>query len=335
MAQKIVQVSSVSRQAKYRQIINSIIDSIANGKLKRGDKVPSINSISTEFGLSRDTVLLAFNELKARGIIVSSPGIGYFVESINVWNELKVFLLFDEFSSFKETIYNSFIESLDGKAQVDIYFHHFNIEVFESLIKDNVSRYTSFVILPGNLKNIKSILSVLPQDKVIILDQLSEETVGIYPAVYQDFENDTFNGLKSGLDKIKKYQRFVMVYPGGKEPLGFLTGFEKFCKQFEISYDVIQKINNTEIKPGDLYLLPSDRDLVFVINQAKGKKLSLGKDIGIISINDMPLKEVVSDGITTLSTDFEEMGKILAGLLLTNTSDSVKNPSKLIMRSSL
>lgn len=335
MTRKIVKISNVSRQAKYRQIINSIIDAISNGKLRRGDKVPSINDISKEFGLSRDTVMLAFNELKARGVIVSSPGIGYFVESTNVSQAIKVFLLFDEFSSFKENIYNSFVESLDGKAHVDIFFHHFNKRIFDSLIKDNASRYTSFVILPGNLSDIKKTLAILPQEKVILLDQVSPEVKGIYPAVYQDFEEQTYEGLKSGIDLLKKYKRFIMVYPGGKEPLGFLDGFHRFCIDFKLSCEVVSNLNDRKLIEGDMFILPNDRDLVKVIKTCKEENLTLGEQIGIISINDMPLKEVVADGITTLSSDFDKMGRTLAEVLLTQGKEEVKNPSRLIIRKSL
>lgn len=335
MTDNIVKVSNDSRQAKYRQIINSIIDSISKGKLKRGDRVPSINKISQEFGLSRDTVLLAFNELKARGVIVSSPGIGYFVESTNVTTTMKVFLLFDEFNSFKENIYNSFVENLEGKAHVDIFFHHFNSRVFESLIKDNASRYTSFVILPGNLSNIESVLSVLPPDKVIILDQVPDEVKGRYPSIYQDFKQDTLNGLEAGLDLIRKYKRFIMVFPGGKEPIGFLEGFKAFCEKFNIDSEIIPNLKNHDTIKGNVYLLPNDRDLVQIIKIAKENNLILGSDIGLISINDMPLKEVVSEGITTLSADFNEMGRILADILLNNRTEKIKNPSRLILRNSL
>ena len=335
MTRKIVNISDISRQAKYRQIINSILDSIAGGRLKRGDKIPSINSISQEFGLSRDTVMLAFNELKARGIIVSAPGIGYFVESTNVTRDLKVFLLFDEFNTFKENIYNAFMERLEGKAQVDIFFHHFNKRVFESLIKENASRYTTFVILPGNITNVEQVLSRLPQDKIIILDQIPDDIEGKYPAIYQDFEEEVYQGLMSGLTLLKKYKKFVMVFPGGKEPLGFLNGFRKFCDDYHFEYEIISDLVERNISKGEVYLLPNDRDLVNVVKIARENKLILSKDLGIISINDTPLKEVVADGITTLSADFYEMGKLLADMIIHQERGVIKNKSKLIIRNSL
>jgi DNA-binding transcriptional regulator YhcF (GntR family) len=55
---------------KYRQIIDAIQQKIKSGDLKKGDKIPSLNMFCKEYGLSQDTVLMAYNELKAKGIII-------------------------------------------------------------------------------------------------------------------------------------------------------------------------------------------------------------------------------------------------------------------------
>jgi len=72
-----------------------------------------------------------------------------------------------------------------------------------------------------------------------------------------------------------------------------------------------------------------------VIEQAKLQNLVLGLDYGIISYNDTPLKKVVENGITTISTDFKAMGRILANMINTNSKLRVKNNATLILRNSL
>lgn len=59
-----------------------------------------------------------------------------------------------------------------------------------------------------------------------------------------------------------------------------------------------------------------DRDLVKVVKAAQEVNLEIGMDIGIISYNDTPLKKVVANGITTISTDFVAMDKTLAQLVM-------------------
>ena len=103
----------------------------------------------------------------------------------------------------------------------------------------------------------------------------------------------------------------IMIFPGFREPLGMKIGFENFCKDFAFDYEIITEFRNREIKKGEVYIIPSDRDLVRVIEKSKIQKLQLGSDYGIISYNETPLKKVVENGITTISTNFEAMGKII------------------------
>ena len=92
---------------------------------------------------------------------------------------------------------------------------------------------------------------------------------------------------------------------------------------------------NKEIKKGEVYVIPSDRDLVQVIEKAKLQELKLGDDYGIVSYNETPLKKIVENGITTISTDFEAMGKILAQMILKGKKEKIENKSALINRNSL
>jgi len=81
--------------------------------------------------------------------------------------------------------------------------------------------------------------------------------------------------------------------------------------------------------------MPNDNDLVRLIKMAKNKLLKIGEDIGVVSYNDTPLKEVVCDGVTTISTNFEVMGKSMAQMILNNERVLKINPSMLIRRESL
>ena len=334
MVKRLIKIDKDKGEPRYRQIINSILQAIRGGKLKSKDKLPSVNDIAGAFNLSRDTVLMAYNELKAKGIVVSVPGKGYYVESVDIGQEEKIFLLFDEFNAFKEDLFNSFIEHLGDKAIVDIFFHHFNPEVFASLVLERKERYTSYVIMPANLPNVLEVLNQLQQERVYLLDRNPEYLNDKYPCVYQDFHHDMYKGLCEGLDLLKKYRKLVLVFPGGKEPEGFVTGFKMFCDRYRFSYQIMPAFR-PPVEKGTVYILPNDRDLVNLVKDLGRKKMLAGRDVGIISLNDTGLKEIVAGGITTLSTDFVEMGKNLAQLVLSGKKVCLKNPSKLNIRHSL
>ncbi|TVQ87153.1 MAG: GntR family transcriptional regulator [Bacteroidetes bacterium] len=320
--------------SKYRQIINSVVGAINEGKLKPGDKIPSINDVCNQWDLSRDTVINAYNELKSKGIISSAPGKGYYVETSNIKLTHNIFVLFDELNSFKEDLYQSFLDNLKPNMQVDTYFHHFNRKVFNQLINESKGNYTTYVIMPAKFTGTFSQLQHL-NGRVIILDQLPDDLKGRYPSIHQNFEKDTFNALMEGRKLISRYQKFIMIYPGGKEPEGQYRGFLKYCNDTFTPYELIHDIRGRTINKGETYLVIWDRHLVWLVKEARAKGLELGKDIGIISYNDTALKEVVANGITTISTDFKKMGESLAQLVRNKNDQSIENPFKLILRGSL
>ncbi len=334
MVGRIVFIDSRSSKPKYRQIIDSVCDAIERKRLKKGDKISSINQICSDYNLSRDTVMVAFNELKAKGIILSQPGKGYYIAKTDIQYEEKIFVLFDELNAFKEDLYNSLMSSLKGKANVEIYFHHFNFKVFKNLIAESIGKYTSYIIMPATFENTQHLLAKIPKDKVFILDRLKPD-LKKYPAVFQDFKQDFYDGLTEGILYLKKYRKLIFVNPGGKEPDERATAFEEFCKENEFIYEIVSSLNGIRPSLYEVYFLISDRDLVELVKITNYYNYKLGEKFGIVSFNDTMLKEVVAGGITTISTDFVEMGKTLAEMVLERKTGQVRNPSKLIVRNSL
>lgn len=330
-----IRVDKSASLALYKQIVEVVIAGIGAGQFKKHDKLPSVNQVASLNMVSRDTVLLAYNELRERGIVKSIPGIGYFIERDFIEAELRIMLLFDELNAFKEDLYNAFIGQLKGKAEVDIYFHHFNENLFEGLLRAHKKDYSAFVIMPANLTNAHDAIAQLPAEKVYILDQVSETMDVRYPSVYQSFEEDIFGGLEQGLELFNKYAELHLVFPGGKEPRGFLIGFEKFCQQYHFKSSVSSSLKQTDMVRNKAYVLVNDRDLVFLIKYCMANSWQPGIDLGIVSLNDTGLKEVVAGGITTISTDFQAMGERIARMVLNRQKESVKNPSRLIIRNSL
>lgn len=331
---KIIKITENSGIPKYKQIVGSIEDAIVKRMLKKGDKLPSLNSIKHQHALSRDTVLTAFNELKTRGIVQSIVGKGYYVISEDIDVSQKIFLLFDEFNSFKEDLYNSFLAGLGASVQVDIFFHHFNLEVFNKLINDNVGDYSNYVIMPANLKGAETVIKRLPNDKVYILDQMPSELME-YPSIYQNFKKDVYEGLLAGRKQIKNYKKVILLYDKERQPLGILEGFNLFCNDYAIQNEVIETLSNRVLSKGELYILLDDKNLIRIIKRTKEQNFKLVKDLGIISYNDTLLKEVVEGGVTTISTDFTLMGERLAKMILNKEFAQVENPNSLIIRKSL
>ncbi|MBL7699964.1 MAG: GntR family transcriptional regulator [Chitinophagaceae bacterium] len=324
----------------YMQIVDSITDAIRRGNYKMGDRIYSINELSNEYFLARDTVQKAYNILHERGVITSVKGKGYYVNNTNLDIAYKVLLLFSKISNYKKQIYNSFVHTLGNNAVVDIKIHHFNAALFREHIQTNINNYDYFVVMPhfyDDPAEALSIIKTIPQDKLIILDKNIPATDLHSAAVYQDFQNDIVHALEQGLDLLKKYDKLYLVFPGtGKYSPEIVQGFRKFCMQNDFRNEVLEEITpGTEIGRGETYIVIEESDLCNLIKLSREKKLQIGKDLGIISYNDSPLKEILLDGITVITTDHIKMGETAARLILDNSKEKIKNPFVLIRRGSV
>ncbi|MEO7121030.1 MAG: GntR family transcriptional regulator [Ginsengibacter sp.] len=325
---------------KYIQVMEIITSAINQGKLRKGDKILSINECSNEYFLSRDTIQKAYDSLEKRGIICAIKGKGFYVKHTDIAKKYRILLLFNKISNYKKQIYNAFVETMGNNAVIDLKIHHCNAKILESLILDNIYDYNYFAIMPHfyeNTQEANEIIQKIPVEKLVILDK---EITGInkkYTAVYQDFKNDILEALEPGIKLLKNYNKMFLVFPKSVSyPIEITIGFRNFCLQFDFANSIIQEINsNTEINKGEIYIVIEETDLVELIKNCKSKNLRIGKDVGIISYNDTPLKEILMDGITVISTDHAKMGQTAAILILENRQEKIKNPFKLILRKSL
>jgi DNA-binding transcriptional regulator YhcF (GntR family) len=338
--QTIYDIDCTRRKPKYLQIVDSVARSVKLGKLKKGDRLLSINELSNEFLLARDTVQKAYEILEEKGILLPVKGKGFYINRTDISINLRILLVFNKMSNYKKQIYNSFVSSIGKAAIVDLKIYNCNTGIFEDIINTHLNEYDYYVIMPHfyeNTEDAYKTINKIPRERLIILDKDLEYMTGNYAAVYQDFVRDIATALEEGIDLLKKYKRLILVYPSNpRYPREIRIGFENFCMAFNINYKVIEEIDNgTEIFDKDAYVVIEETDLVTLIKNCRQKNLQPGKQIGIISYNDTPLKEILLDGITVISTDHVKMGESAARLILENKKEKIKNPFSLIIRNSL
>jgi DNA-binding GntR family transcriptional regulator len=92
------EIDGECKTPKYIQIVNSVTKSIKQEKLKKGDRILSINELSAAFYLSRDTVQKAYDLLEERGIILPVRGKGFYINRTDVTGPYRVLLLFNKIS---------------------------------------------------------------------------------------------------------------------------------------------------------------------------------------------------------------------------------------------
>ena len=338
---ELIDIKEESKVPKYKQIVDSILSAIENGKIKLDDRLPSVNDLLIEFDISRDTVVRAYDHLKKNKIIDSVPGKGYYVRKDQLALKAKVFLLFNKLSPHKKIIYDSFAQTLGDNATIDFFIYENNYRHFKDLISESKKRpYTHYVVIchfeEGGDDLLNFMRKEIPQEKLIVLDKRLEGLSSKVSCVYQDFEKDIYSALVELNPSLRKYHQIkLLLRRRTYHPIEIKKGFIKFCGQYAYDFGVIEAIEDSIIEKGTVYINLKENDLVVLIKKIKQTQFVLGKDIGIISYNETPLKEVLLDGITVISTDFENLGKKAAEIILKNQPLSTDNPFYVIPRNSL
>ena len=336
--QAIFKIDGRRKEPKSKQIINSVSEAIKKEIIQIGERLPSLNNVSFELDVSKDTVQRAYVGLCERGIIESVPGKGFYVKAKPSDSALKILLVFNKLTAYKKTIYNAFMRTINTQASIDFHVHDYDQQRFENIIKSNLDRFDYYVIMPFFFhydKKIIDLFKLIPKDKLVLVNKDVQFLNYNYPVIYEDFENDICEALLPVLNEIRSYNRIVLVYP--LDPMSnreIITGFEKFCGMNSLTHEVHIGMSDINLEEKDLYIIIDDDDLAEFIKLCRDQNLSVGADIGIISYNETVLKEVLAEGITVISTDLAYMGEKLAWLILSKEKVKIKNPFRMIRRKS-
>lgn len=317
--------------SKVQNLVQTMRKSISSGKFEVGQTLPSVNHLSQELNISRDTVFKAYRELKNQGLIESNPARGYYVNTAT----FNVFLLLDTYSPFKDTLYNSILENLSAEYKVDLAFHQHNHGIFDTLIKESAGKYNFYLVMNFNEEKISETLKLIDPRKLLIVDwgNFRDEK---YAYVCQDFGEAPYQCFNQAVELFGRYNRLHYVQPNEcMHPPATMNYFKRFCSENGFSFNFLQHVDHENVKRGDAYFVFRQKELVETIKICRKNNWKPGRDIGIVAYNNSPLYEIIEDGITTISTDFAEMGKKAAEFVTTRKTIQTIIPTKLNIRSSL
>lgn len=334
--QKVRQMKKDNLLTKHEQIINGVVSLLNEKQLKAGEELPSVNTAIKELGLSRMTIVKAYNELKEKGVIEARNRKGYFILNTSPNIPLRVMLMLTSFNYYHEELYNSLINNIDReRITVDIYFHHRNPLVFKTLLNHNKGKYGKYIITPFEHEDVEEALNEIEDSKLILIAR-KEYINNQRSYIGQDFNDALVTALEQSIESFKKYNKLNLIFSKDRHhPKGILESFKLFCKKHSISNEVFHSFETSQLQKNECYIIIEDSFLPKAVMASVEKGYKLGTDIGIVSYNDSPLKAVINEGITTISVDFAEMGRQLAHTLMKN--EPVRNilPTKVIKRKSL
>lgn len=249
MLQSIFQIDNSRKAPKYLQIVHSVTKSLRSGKLKNGDRLLSINEMSSELQLARDTVQKAYQILEKDGILVPVRGKGYYISRLG---------------------------QLEWRQPVS------------------------------------------------------------WNKVDHDYSPHLVAALAKEYPLLTKYKKMVLVCA---KPPAYLKSLRpllaRFCQTTGLCFTSTDSIISArKISKYELFFVFEENDLVCLIRKT-AQQFKPGVDIGIISFNDTPLKELLLGGITTISADHYTMGENRIAISGGKDKTSVSNPFSLIIRKSL
>ncbi|WP_080903927.1 GntR family transcriptional regulator [Parabacteroides sp. Marseille-P3160] len=318
-------INENSKTPVYKQIIESIIDLVNARYFKENDLLPSMNELSVELGISKETIKKAYSILRERGVIHATQGKGFYISKVDDNKKINILLLFDKLSTYKQVLFSSFESHIDSNVEITIRLHNQDIDLFEQFVDENLDLFDYYVITPhfplmqDIQKRLLKTLKRIPNRKLLLLDVNIEKLPGNFGAVYQDFKKDVHIGLMQGIDKLKRSSKLnVITMPTSLYGSLIIKGVEEFCSVNKINVEFHHSITPEIIRKKEIYLILNgqlDIELIELVRYAKQMNYKIGKDIGIISYNESPINEIILNGLTTISTDFNQMGKLAAQMI--------------------
>ena len=73
------QIDPTSRLPIYRQLRQQIREAVARGRLRAGDRLPSVRELSRRLVVNPNTIARVYTELEREGVLHTRPGLGVFV----------------------------------------------------------------------------------------------------------------------------------------------------------------------------------------------------------------------------------------------------------------
>ena len=146
--EKIKELEKLSSFSKHDSLVQGVINAIDDKILVQNDTLPSVNTMIRETHFSRETIMKAYRELVSRGIIQSKNRLGYFVSGGSTSQTLNVALLMYNLDSFEEQFYRNFRNTLGKSVELQVFFHHGNIDIFETILQRIKGHFGMYVVAP-------------------------------------------------------------------------------------------------------------------------------------------------------------------------------------------
>ena len=326
----------------YRQLADYITGQILDGVFLPDKPLPSLNAMAIASGLSKKTVVKAYDALCKDGVVNSIQGKGFFIRKAFLSGRPSVMVLLDKLSPHQQSALDGISGVLAEHADITIRMHYQNVFWFESELDEVLDKYDWYLVFPhfgldtATREKAGELLSRIPPRKLIVLDRLIDGISEESGASYQSIEQDIPSTLSSAIEDIRKYSR-IRYLSLSVSLYGNIVAdvIRNFCNAEALDVEVLPDVPAI-VNKGDLFFVSGsrlDKRLSALIKIISSSGFQIGKDVGLICYNDFPLNEYILGGLTTLSVDFTRMGRNAAEMILSGNLEKIHCKCSLIRRS--
>lgn len=339
---------------KYQKLKNCLIQRIQDKVYLPGEKITSEPALSREFGLSRNTIRLAIQELEVAGVLYRIQGKGTFVCEKQPEAKRKIGLIIYDISYATHPLTSRLIQGIDSVLSE----HGYLLDILasqRSVQEENVEQlaehYAGFLIGAYQIDSL--ILQKLSQQMVPYLfvknyqPKQEADTVrcdfyqaGCLAAEHLIQNNCKDLALITGNDAAVIFQE----YRKGVTDCCLENGVQLRRRNiFEIELsnyrqflpEIADKI--AEERPDGLLVI-DDQIAADLITQLELRNVQTPSDIAVVGCNNMAIAQLNSPALTTIEIPAFEIGQTAAQELLNRLNGNVNSleplPVKLIVRDS-
>jgi len=123
--------------------------------------------------------------------------------------------------------------------------------------------------------------------------------------------------------------------PEMNHPVEIREAFAEFCQENGIAHRIENKLSPDLIARRRAFWVIEDSDLISLISIGEEMGFHLGREIGILSYNETPMKQIIRNGITVISVDFSKVGRDIARFICNPVKTTTLYHPEVIIRNSL
>ena len=341
---------------KYQKLKNCLLQRIADGVYRCGEKISSEPALSREFGLSRNTIRLAIQELEAAGVLYRIQGKGTFVCPKAPEAKRKIGLIIYDISYATHPLTSQLIRGIDSVLSengylLDILASQRNSQ--EENMEQLAEHYAGFLI--GAYQIDQLILQKLSQLMVPYLfvknyqPARAADTVrcNFYQAGYLAAEHLIQNGrtdlaLVCGNSEVAIFQE----YRSGVTDCCLENGAQLRRRNiYEIDpanpcsrlSEIVNCLTAESPLPDGLLVI-DDQIAADLMYQLQNRQIRIPEDIAVAGCNNMEISRLTSPPLTTIEIPTFELGRTAAMELLNRLNGQAEFPAplpvKLVVRES-